>query len=108
MQIQGMIPAAVIMGVTPGSSVVPQAFELRHRLGPFQIHIIQEAYVCLLAVIFPVDIYLQGFVQQILFGCHNVYDIPKCFRVVTGRIHMDMDTTAIVDFGSTLTKFPYQ
>ena len=103
-----MIPAAVVVGMPPGAAVVPQGLELRHGLGPLQIHILQKPQVCLLAVILPVDVDPQGLVQQILFGRHDVYYIPKCLWIMPGCIHVDVDAAAVIDLGTPLAKLPDQ
>ena len=39
-QIQGMIPGAVVVNTPPGRAVVPQGFKLGHGLGAFEIHVL--------------------------------------------------------------------
>ena len=96
------------MDIPPGIAVVPQGLKLSHGLGVLQVHILQKTQVCLLTIALPVDLHIQRLVQQILLRCHDVDDVPQSLGIVPGRVHVDVDSAAVVYSGSAPAQLPHQ
>lgn len=75
-QIKAMISGFVVVAVSPGWAAIPEPFQFLHSGGPFPVHLIQEAGVRFLAVIPPLHLNLQSFVEQVLLCRHDVDDVP--------------------------------
>lgn len=107
-QIQRVIPGVVVMDIPPGIAVVPQGLKLSHGLGVLQVHILQKTQVCLLTIALPVDLHIQRLVQQILLGRHDIDDVAQGLGIVPGRVHVDVDSAAVVYSGSAPAQLPHQ
>ncbi len=76
MQIQSMIACIVIMVIPPGFPVVPQPLDMLHGFGALGVYLIQKPQVRFFTVMLAGNIHLEGLVEQILFGCHDIGHIP--------------------------------
>ena len=82
MKVQSMVACPVVMLVPLTARLlrIPDILELFHCLRLFPVDGCDQLFVHLFAVPKPVRVNPQGFVEDILLACHDVYDIPQCLR----------------------------
>ena len=107
-QIQRMVAAIVVVNIPSASAVVPKLFHFLHRPGTLVVEFLQKSCVRFLAVMLPVYLYLQGFVQQILLGCHDIHNVAERLRGMGGGVHMDMDATGFIYPCTACAELPHK
>ena len=87
-----MVPAVIIMFVPAAVAAIPDPLHPVQGLGFLLVQFFQEPFLHLMAVlVLAGSRHLQGLVDQILLGRHDVRDIAQRPGIKGGGIHMHMD-----------------
>ena len=98
MQVQGMIPALVVVIVAAVPPAVPAVFQLIHTRTAGQLaDFFQNWFIHRLTVAVDAGrVYFECCKQNILFGIHDGQHIFEALRRVFTGIHMDVHSAAVV------------
>lgn len=88
-QVQAMVAAVMVMLITSVVPDIPDAADRFKDPGLFSVELVEEALLNLFAILpLPCYLHLHGLVNQILFGGHDVGDVPQSVGVKRGSVNM--------------------
>ena len=92
------------MPVSAIPSLVPDVADFIYGLWFFLVQFLQKTFLHFFAVsVFPLHIYLQCFINQILLAVHDVCNVAECSCRIGCCIHMNMDTGIFPGYGSCVS-----
>ena len=108
-EVEEMVAAVVVVGVSRSVvAVVPEVFDGFEVKLLFEVHLLDQFGVHLLAESCAFRVDLECLVKEVVLACDDVDEVPDALRCVVRSVKVNVNTAGVVGEAARLAEFSYQ